>query len=473
MKFPFVGGSYKARSSFVDSSETINLYPELSNKTQTSKAIAALYGCPGLKLWGNCAGGTIRGLHRFSATQSVIVSGMNVYLVTTGAVSQLVGTIDNDTTPAMMDNNGIVIMIVTGAFGYFLDPVALTVTQIVNTAFQGADNVQFIDGYFCFNHPQTGQFQITGLYSENIDALDFATAEGYPDNLLSIIVDHREIWLFGELTTEIWQDTGNVLFPFAPIAGAFIEMGTAAKFSPVKMDDTVYWLAADKHGKGTIQKANGYQPVRVSNHAIEYAINQYSRIDDAIGYSYQQEGHNFYMLTFPTANVTWCYDSASDEWHKRAYRDPNTALLGRHLSQNHMAFAGLNLVGDYSNGNVYQLDLNTYTDNGAIMPAIRQTPYMYADGRWMFFKRLYIDMEVGVGLVTGEDPQIMLNWSDDGGQTFDNEIQSSAGKVGERTLRQTFNRLGKSRGRVWRITITDPVKRVLIGADAIYSEGQF
>lgn len=473
MKFPFVGGSYKARSSYVDASETINLYPEISNKTGTSKAIAALYGTPGLKLWQNFAGGACRGLHRFSASLGVVVVGSRVYTVTTAGVSTFIGNIDTDTTTASMDNNGTVVMIVTGLHGYFLDPNAKTIVPITNPAFTGADTVQFIDGYFLFNKKDTGQFQITGLYSELIDALDFATAEDAPDNLLAVLVDHDEVWLFGEVTTEIWGDSGSQLFPFARIPGAVIEQGTAAKFSPVRMDETVYWLGADRLGKGVVQKANGYQAVRVSNHAIETAINSYPRIDDAIGYAYQQEGHNFYMLSFPSANVTWCYDSTTDEWHKRAYRDPQTATLNRHRSSYHMAFAGINLVGDWANGNVYQLDLNTYTDNGDILPAIRRTPYMYADGRWMFFKRLYLDMEVGVGLPTGEDPQLMLNWSDDGGQTYDNEMLASAGKIGERTLRQTFNRLGKSRGRVWQITITDPVKRVLIGADAVYTVGAF
>lgn len=473
MKFPFVGGSYKARSSFVDASETINLYPEISNKTGTSKAIAALYGTPGLKLWGTWAGGAIRGMHRFATTRSIIVVGSNVYVVNADATSTLVGAIDTNTTPAKMDDNGRVVMIVTGDFGYFLDMTTLILTQIIDESFTGADTVQFIDSYFLFNKPDTGQFQITGQYSETIDPLDFATAEDAPDNLLAVLVDHDEVWLFGEVTTEVWGDSGNSLFPFARIPGAIMEQGTAAKFSPVRMDETVYWLGADRLGKGVVQRANGYQAVRVSNHAVETAINSYSRIDDAIGYSYQQEGHNFYMLTFPTANITWCYDSTTEEWHKRAWRNPVDGSLNRHRSQCHMAFNGLNLVGDFQNGNVYQLDLNTYTDNGDILPAIRQTPYMYADGRWMFFKRLYIDMEVGVGLSNGNDPQLMLDWSDDGGQTFDNEIMSTVGKIGERTLRQTFNRLGKSRGRVWKVTITDPVKRALIGADAVYSVGAF
>lgn len=473
MKFPFVGGSYRSRSSFVDASETINLYPEISNKTGTSKAIAALYGCPGTKLWNNLAGGGIRGMHRFTQTLSVIVSGPNVYVVTSAGVSSLVGTIDSNTTPANMDDNGIVVMIVTGASGYFLNMSTRVLTQIVNEAFDGADNTQFIDGYFCFNKPSTGQFQITGLYSTDIDTLDFATAEGSPDNLLGILVDHREIWLFGEVTTEVWFNTGNTDFPFSRIEGAFIEQGTAAKFSPVKMDNTVYWLGADKLGQAIVQKAVGYTPQRISTHAIEFAIASYSRIDDAIGYAYQQEGHNFYMLSFPSANVTWCYDSATEEWHKRAWRDPTTANLSRHRSQNHMAFAGMNLVGDWENGNVYQFDLNTYTDNGGILPAIRVTPYNYADGRWMTFSRIYIDMEVGIGSATSADPQLLLDWSDDSGLSYGNEITASAGKIGERLLRQTFNRLGKSRQRVWKVTITDPVKRVFIGADMVYKTGAF
>lgn len=473
MKFPgFIGGSYRARSRFFDSQRTINLYPELS-KTGTSKNIAALYGTPGLRLWKNFSGGGIRGMLRFNTNTVVVVSGPNVYTVTTTGASVLVGSIDEFTTPVSMASNGTTIMIVTGLNGYFFTPETGAFVRITDPDFVGADTVQFIDGYFAFNKTGTGQFQITQLYGTNIDSLDFATAEGAPDLLLSLLVDHREIWLFGETSTEVFFNSGNPDFPFERIQGAFIEQGCAAKFSPAKLDNTVYWLSADERGQGMVQRAQGYQPQRVSTHAVEYAMAQYTTISDAIGYTYQQEGHSFYVLNFPTANATWVYDASTDEWHERAWRNPANAVLGRHRSNCQVAFAGENLVGDWENGNVYVLDLDTYTDNGDLIPAIRQTPYMASDNNLLFFNRLWIDMEVGVGTINGQgsDPEVMLDWSNDGGNTWSNELRAKMGKLGERMARVMFRRLGKSRFRVFRLTITDPVKRVLINADVDVTVG--
>lgn len=473
MKFPFVGGSYTARSRFFDAQRTINLYPEVS-KSGTSKSIAALYGTPGLRLWKNFLGGGIRGMLRFTSATSVVVSGPNVYTVTAAGVSTLVGTIDNLPTPVGMASNGTQVMIVTGPNGYVLNPATGVLTQIVDPSFSGSDTVQFIDGYFAFNKTGTGQFQITQLYGSAIDPLDFATAEGAPDLLLSLLVDHREIWLFGETSTEVFFNSGNPDFPFERIQGAFIEQGCAAKFSPAKMDNSVFWLTADERGKGMVQRAVGYQPQRISTHAVEYAIGQYARIDDAVGFTYQQEGHSFYVLNFPTANATWAYDASTDEWHERAWRKPSDASLNRHRANCQIAFAGENLVGDWENGNVYVLDLDVYTDNGDLIPAIRQTPYIASTNLMMFFHKLWIDMEVGVGLNGtgyGSDPEVMLQWSDDGGNTWSNQVTAKLGKLGERLARVNFRRLGKSRARVFRVTITDPVKRVFIDADVEATAG--
>jgi hypothetical protein len=149
--------------------------------------------------------------------------------------------------------------------------------------------------------PGTQQFQITQLLTTNIDPLDFASAEGAPDLLISLIVDHREVWLFGETSTEVFFNSGNADFPLERIQGAFIQQGCAAKNTPARFGGSVVWLTANEQGQGMVVKAQGYQPVRISTHAVEYAINQYASIDDAIGFSYQCEGHSFYVLTFPTA----------------------------------------------------------------------------------------------------------------------------------------------------------------------------
>lgn len=469
---PFIGGSYLSRSRNFDAERAVNLYPEASGSGQ-SKSIAMLLGCPGLVLFSALAGGGVRGCIRFSAAQAFVVVGGNVYSVDVNGVGTLIGAVVARATPVSMASNGITVMLVCGPEGYVINPTLLTVTKITNPAFLGADTVGYAEGYFVFNQPGTGEFQISGLLDNTIDPLDFATAEGSPDLLLSLLVNQLEIWLFGTASTEVFFDSGNADFPFERIQGAFIEQGCAAKFSPAKMGSKVYWLSADDHGQGMAVAATGYQPVRISTHAEEFAWQQYSRIDDAIGYTYQLEGHSFYQLTFPTGNATWVYDEATQLWHEKAWRNPADATLNRHRSNCMMAFANKIIVGDWENGNLYQYSLDAFTDNGGVLPAIRQAPHFASgDNTWTIFDRFWVDIETGVGLVTGQgsDPQVMIEWSDDGGHTFPNYRTVSAGKVGEFRARAVIRRCGKSRDRVWRVSITDPVKRVFIGAGAVFRE---
>lgn len=472
MQFPFVGPSYSARVKNLDAQRCINLYPELAGPN--SKTVAALIGTPGLALWASLPSGRVRGLIRFTAEIAVAVVGTGVYKVLTDGTYSQIGTVLYFATPVSMASNGTVVMLVDGTNGYAVDPVAGSTTQIINGAFTGADVVYFVDGYFVFNKPGTGQFQITNLYSTVIDPLDFATAEGSPDLLVTLIVDHREVWLLGENSTEVYFNSGNANFPFERIQGAFIEQGCAAKFSAAKMDNSMFWLSADDRGQGMVMRVVGYHPQRVSDHALEYAIGQMSRIDDAVAYTYQQEGHSFYVLNFPTGNQTWVFDASTNMWHQRAWRNPVSAVLGRHRGDCQMAFAGANIVGDWENGNLYRMDLDTFTDNGALIPRIRACPHLSdPDYRYQIFDSLQIDMQTGVGLSSGQgsDPQAMLRWSTDGGHTWSSELWAPIGKLGERRTRVKWRRLGRSRDRVFEVTITDPVRVAIVGASVVVRTG--
>jgi hypothetical protein len=471
-QFPFVGPSYSARTKNLDAQQCINLYPELGGPT--SKTVAVLIGTPGLALWLALSGGAIRGVLRFDPTTSIVVCGPNVFTVSSAGVSTILGTIDLSDNPVSMASNGTDVMIVTGPLGFVLNPIAGTLTPITDPDFVGADKVDFVDGYFVFNQPGTGKFQITSLYGTGVDPLDFATAEGAPDILVSLIVDHRELWLFGETTTEVYFNSGNPDFPFERIQGAFIEQGCAAKNSVAKADNSVFWLTADDRGRGMVMRAVGYQPQRVSDHALEYAIGQYPTVSDAVAYTYQQEGHTFYVLNFPSANATWVFDAATNMWHQRAWRNPVNGSFNRHRANCQMAFINENIVGDWENGNLYRLDMDVFTDNGALIPRVRACPHLSdQDYRWQVFDSLQIDMQTGVGLTTGQgsDPQAMLQWSTDGGYSWSNERWAPIGKVGERRTRVKWRRLGRSRDRVFKVTITDPVRVAIVGASVVVRTG--
>lgn len=504
-----IGPAYMSRSMTFDSSRCINLYPELSESGE-SKDVAMLVGCPGtvrattlINPASNNSG--IRGVLQFSKDVLVVVTRSTVWIVnsTLSAVTAIACGVEIQagTDPVSMASNGTMVMIVTGTpFGYFLDiglatsgSSAIAVTQIVDPDFFGADKVVYIGGYFVFNKLGTQQFQITAINGTTIDPLDFASSSALPDLLISIADNQGELWLFGEYSTEVWFNSGNSDFPFEPIQGAFSHDGIAAKNSVSRTRSGACWLQKNDKGQGMVVKATGFQAQRISTYAIEYQINQYARIDDAIGMSYEMEGHSFYLLTFPTANATWCYDESTNLWHERMWRDPLDNSHNRHRAQCMTAFAGKVIVGDHSRPDLYYFDLNRFVDNyPSILPppspmvAIRQWLHKLPPGSNQLIKysKLWVDVEVGVGnpgdgLVDVDffnpgrsDPEITLDWSNDGGHSFrvDSVRSASMGKIGEFATRVNFRRLGRARAglRVFRLTIIDAAKRILIGAGVDY-----
>lgn len=468
--FGFLNGSFNVRSPSFDRQRLVNGYIEPS-ESGTSRSPAVLYGTPGLLAWLTLSTGRIRGMIRFNDNLAVVVAGTGVWTVTSAKVATQIGTIVNESATVSMASNGTTVMMVDGPRGCFIDPILNTVTPITTDAFVGADRVDFIDGYYVWNDPGTGKFQISGLYATTIDPLDFATAEGGPDNIVSLIADHRELWLFGQNTSEVWINAGDVDFPFQRIQGAFQEVGCAAPASVAKGDNAIYWLTRDDRGTLTLAYSVGYQWKRAENSsAFEYHVAKYGDVSDAVAFTYAQEGHTFYVISFPSANggigASWGFDMRTRLWHERAWRTANGGL-GRHRANCQMVFAGLNLVGDWETGKIYSLDLDTFTDDGNILPLIRSAPHITNDVKRVLFQALELTMQTGVGLATGQgdDPQAMLRWSDDGGYNWSNETWASFGRIGATKTRVRWTRLGMSRDRIFEVTITDPVRRVITGAD--------
>lgn len=471
MRFPFVGQAYEARSLNIDAQRLINLYLEMD---ETGKEPVSLYGCPGLDRLSTVGNGPIRG-QCTAKGYDYVVSGNEVYKVTSSYSATLLGSIGSSSGPVSMQENGTYLLLVDGSAGYTVTLSTNAFAQVTDPDFPSNPiSVSSIDSYFIVVDGNTQLFFLSpdGV---NWDGADFATAEGAPDNLVACLADHRELWLFGQETIEVWADTGNVDFPFERIQGAFIETGCAAPYSVAKADNSIFWLMADARGNGMVYRAQGYIGQRISTHAIEKAIQGYSDVSDAIAYTYQQEGHTFYVLTFPTGNATWVFDVATSSWHQRAYMDPDTGALGRHRSNCYVFFNGQHVVGDYEDGRLYAFDLDTYTDDGDYIKALRSCAHITdkKDLNRVFQHRLQVDIESGVGLVTGQgsDPQMMVRWSDDGGHTWSNEYTMSMGKIGEYKKRAIRRRLGAARDRVYEVSITDPVKRVIIGANLIAEVG--
>jgi hypothetical protein len=501
MKTPILGSAYVARSINAADNRMVNLFPEII--PEGGKEPAFLNRAPGLTLLSTVGTGPIRGLWTFNGV-GYVVSGLSLYSISSSYVATFLGTVSG-TGPVSMADNGTQLFIACGGPSYIYNSLTNVFVQITDPDFPGALTVGYLDGYFVFIQPNTQKLWVTALLEgTSVDPLDFASAEGSPDNLVSMIVDHREVWLYGTNSVEVWYDAGNADFPLQRIQGAYNEIGCAATFSVAKLDNGLFWLGADARGQGIVYRANGYTGQRISTHAIEYAIAQYPIISDAVAYTYQQEGHAFYVLTFPSANATWVYDVSTQAWHERAAF--SNGLFLRHRSNCQMAFNSEIVVGDFENGNLYAFDLDVYADNGSAQKWLRSwraLPSGQNNLTRTAHHSLQLDCQSGVGVnnsggtdptylltedglyltteggdylvsvaegapTVGSDPQVMLRWSDDGGHTWSNEHWATLGKIGVYQQRVFWRRLGmtlKLRDRVYELSGTDPVKIAIMGAE--------
>ena len=472
MKTQILGSAYVARSVNAADNRMINLFPELI--PEGGKESGFLNRAPGLKLQQAVGLGPIRALwaHQTNGSDFYVVSGTEVFKLTslTGTPVKL-GNVSG-TGPVSIADNGTQIFFACNGPSYIYNEVTNVFAQITDADFPGAVTVGYIDGYFVFNEPNSQRIWVTTLLDGlSVDPLEFSEAIGSPDGVVGLIVDHREVWVFGSDSVEVWYNSAEVDFPLARIQGAFNEIGCIAPYSIAKLDNGLFWLGTDARGQGIVYRANGYTGVRVSTHAIEYAIAQYGNISDALAYTYQQEGHSFYVLIFPTANATWVYDVSTQMWHERA-GFVNGAFT-RHRSNCQCNFEGNTVVGDFENGNIYTFDLDIYADNSQPQKWLRSWRALAPSQNNL--KRtahhsLQLDAETGVGLVVGQgsQPEAMLRWSDDGGHTWSNEHWQLMGAIGQYGYRTIWRRLGmtlKLRDRVYEVSGTDPVKIAIMGAE--------
>lgn len=498
----FIGPSYTLKSVNVDCQRCINLYPELNEMGNGKEAeVAWLRSTPGLVKLLTVGTGPIRLVHfdntpvssNNPVTRVFVVSGNKLYKVTYNSVtssweSSEEGTLNTSTgivrAASISLNLGLTVF-VDGSNSYIwqrYDSGGGIIVEVFND-FAGygypsvvnPTHVVYLDGYFIFSSANSNQFFVSDINSLNIDPLSFASAEGDPDNIVGIISNTRDLWLFNERTTEIFNNTGNADFPFERVSNGFIEKGCVAAGSIAKIDGRVFWLGRDSSGQGIVYAGQGLSTQRISTHAVETAIQEYADLSTAQGYTYQSGGHSFYVLNFDEG--TWVFDLSTNLWHERAYT--NVGVLERHRV-NFCQFLpefGFHMVGDYENTKVYKFDDETYTDDGDAITRLRRSPHLSSGLKNIFHKSFQLDMETGVGTESGQgsDPQVVMRYSDDGGHTWSDEAWASAGQnmggVGQYKTRVIWRRLGRSRDRVYEVKVTDPVKVALIGAELEVEQG--
>lgn len=459
MKVNFVGGAYSDYSTNLNSQICVNMFPVIDNKG--GKETYVLYPRPGLLAFGDSTDNkSSRKLYVINGELLEIVGNTLYSVSATGATFTSRGTLSGTTGYVWAADNGTQVMFVDSdnGKGYIYNSSTFDFAQITDADFpEEVTGLAYQNGVFITIKKDTETFYISDVYDGlSWSSLEFASAEGDPDKALTCLSNHLDLWIFGEKTTEVWAPSGNTDFPFR--RRTFIETGIGAVGSVAKIENSVYWLS----DKNQVVRAPGYRDEVVSTRQVDYHIGTYTTTSDAIGITYTYDGGIFYELTFPSENVTWVFEETTKEWHQRLSYPNN----GRHRTNTHVKFGKKHLVGDFETGKIYEMSSTTYTDNSEPIKRIRSSQPIHSDRKFLFLSNFEIEFEAGVGITSGQgsDPEVMLRWSDDGGHTYSNIHTKKIGKTGAYTARARWLKQGKTRNRVYEVSITDPVKFVILGA---------
>src|ERR1700731_61940 len=494
METPFLGGTYVSKSRDLVYNRAVNIYPELV-ETKEGKAVGAMYGCDGLKqLATTFAGQPVRGLY-FASTGVLygvvghfVFSCDQFFRVTYlgGGSSQLL----TNSGSVNFADNGQQLLIIDGLNGWCLNFSTQVFTNVLPGNISGIPlTLTYQDGFALVGFAGGNKFYQSNLNDFTAwNGLAFSSADSTPTKINAMFDVNREVWIFKSDRTEVWDNIGASPFALQRVPGVQIQQGCVAQFSIARIDNTIVWLGLDEQGQGVVYRSQGYNAVRISTHSIERAISGMANITDAIGYVYQKAGHIFYMLTFPTGNMTFCYDAATKLWHERALFAPNSTVsftgvsplnagFNRHISISYAFAYNTHVVGSYT-GFLYSFSEDSYTDydlGGGKVPrkwlrTWRALPPNKEVFTPMRFNSLQIDCQTGISIPDGTSPQFILRWSDDGGFTWSSEVFADGDQPGFVGTRVLFQRLGatkrgKGTDRIFELSQVDSVPVAIIGAD--------
>jgi len=471
-RFGFVGPSYTLQSTEVAAEECINFFAETNESGAFDQAqvyggrsfsgLKSYYGTPGLKVFADLTYPPRGGIE--ANGRCFYVSGATFWEINADGTSSNRGVVANDYIPASLAFNSIQILIVAGGHAYCFTLATNALVEVTDQLAGIPVQCDCSDTYFIVNFQNSNKYQMSQL-------LDGTTWPGqlvnevsvFPDNLVSLIANHRELWLFGNRRSQPFQDTGSAEV-FDPIPGALIEAGCAATFNVVRADNSVFWIGQDERGAVIAWRSNGYTPQRISTHAVEVWLSQQANISSLTAYSYQDRGHLFYMLYLPNSDCSWVYDIGENLWHKRASWDGNA--YHPHWSWNHVFCFGKHLMGDWNSGKLYEMSFSYLDDNGTLIRRLRQAPVIKQELNRVYVSELRVDFDAGLGpqppLVDASNaprgPQAMLQVSRDGGKTFGPEHWRDCGMAGETMTFVRWKRLGQSRRPVFKLIVTDPIQ---------------
>lgn len=379
MDIVFGAQSYQHRSLPVSAQRMVNCYGEASpNGGRSPMTVVPSFGIESFTTVGT---GPNRG---YIVANDVlhVVSGPKLYRIASNGTATELGSVPGAANVDML-TDGTNVLSIVGGNGYLWNGFTLTV--IADADFPGAARGDYLDGYAVIIEPGSGRFWINETAGDwsTWNALDFATAEGWPDDTLDLIVDHRELFLFGRETIEAWYNAGGADFPLERVPSGFIERGILSSGAVTKSDNTVFFAGND----GVFYRLDGYTPSRISTHAVEQAIENYAD-KTCNAFSMFESGHTFVVFKF--AEGAWCYDVATGLWHERqSYGSDTWRVLGvaRAFGRLIAIDEGTNKLGTFSS--------STFTEWGDPLRASGTSIAVAESNRWIFHSRLELVFEQG------------------------------------------------------------------------------
>jgi hypothetical protein len=472
---PLTGGFYVAKSIIAGAQRAVNVYAEAN--PQDAPFPYTTYDRPGLtrRYIPTPQTGCWRGLYTATNGKLFGVMGSTVYYIPSSLVPISIGTINSSVGPVSFSDNRIIIVLVDGSpNGYTINPTSLSFATIVDAAFYGANRVDYLDTFFTFNVPNTNEWYISLSEWDGVlpfDPLDIATKTGAADGISTCIVNNRNIWLLGDQeSSEVWYNVGKPDFTFERMPGIIINHGCAATYSAAWYGNAVFWVGVDPSGAKFALMGIGYEAKVVTTPAVQNAWTSYATISDAIGFTFQIEGHAFWVITFPTADKTWAFDITESTrtgqplWYEWVWQDV-TGDEHRWRANCHAQAYGLNIVGDYENGALYALDQENFTDDGNPIVRRRGFPHLIGEGDRITVKNIIARMQVGAayGETTDRPAQVSLRCSTTGGASYGNPILQSVGSGGQYGTSPQWNQIGMGRDWVFELFWDFPFKTALDG----------